>query len=170
MTRRFLFLILSCWMFAATAATPPVGLTYSCVPFKVWDGDTFDAQCKKIGIVRVRYYQSDAPEKSQPWGTQSRKWLEQTVKDKTVRVKVIAVEASTNVHQQRWIAEIRVGVGGHTVNRMAVEQGMAWASPGFTKPNSILRNTQRDAQKAGIGLWSLPNPIAPWDWRHGRRS
>lgn len=155
---------------AQTGDNPPavIGTSYSCRVHKVWDGDTFDALCAKAGEVRVRLYQVDAPEKNQPRGGEALGWLNQKIWKQTVSVKLIAVEGATPNHQQRWVG--RVLLKRSSVNLMAVTNGWAWAAPGFTKPGDSIRTAERKARLANVGIWQDSAPIAPWDWRHGRRT
>jgi endonuclease YncB( thermonuclease family) len=48
-----------------------------------------------------------------------------------------------------------------------VKEGLAWVSP--TVSNSRVRAelevAAQQAQKAKYGLWSLPNPESPWEYR-----
>lgn len=50
-------------------------------------------------------------------------------------------------------------------NAEQVRRGMAWVSPKSTQPGSLLYELEAYARVRGIGLWSDPRPIPPWDWR-----
>jgi endonuclease YncB( thermonuclease family) len=147
-----------------------VGKTYVCVPHKIWDGDTFDAKCKVAGELRVRLHQADAPEKSQPRGGESTRWLSDAVWKQTVRVRVIEIEGSKGVLQARVVGHVtknRV-----LINRTLVASGRAWAAPGYTKPGDAIRRAEAQAKADKLGLWdgtTALSPIAPWNWRHGVR-
>jgi micrococcal nuclease len=151
----------------AIEVRPKIGTTYSCVVHKVWDGDTFDSLCKTIGESRIRLYQADAPERSQPRGGDSLGWLNTRLFKKTVRVRVVSVEPAIGNHQQRlvgWVTLDRI-----SINRDIVITGWAWAAPGFTKAGDSIRRAETTARKKQVGVWQDLNPISPWDWRHGRR-
>ena len=51
---------------------------------------------------------------------------------------------------------------------MMVQMGMAWWYRRYDKTEE-LENAERYAKENKIGLWADPNPIAPWDWRKGKR-
>ena len=51
---------------------------------------------------------------------------------------------------------------------MMVQMGMAWWYRRYDKTEE-LENPERYAKENKIGLWTDPNPIAPWDWRKGKR-
>ena len=45
---------------------------------------------------------------------------------------------------------------------------MAWAYKKYTD-NEILYELEAQAKTRRIGLWADETPIAPWDWRRGKR-
>ena len=45
---------------------------------------------------------------------------------------------------------------------------MAWVYKKYTD-NKILYQLEAQAKNRRIGLWADENPIAPWDWRRGKR-
>lgn len=150
------------------AATTQVSL--NCTPFKVWDGDTFDAKCgKTLEIVRVRLYQADAPERNQPMGTESRIWLHDRVLNKPQRIVVITTEPATKVYSKRVIAKVYEPRKSVSVNRWSIRNGMSWASPGFTPKTDVLWKDYTEAKAKSVGIWATVDPIPPWGWRHGQR-
>ena len=44
---------------------------------------------------------------------------------------------------------------------------MAWHYSAYSHDPTLAR-AEADARAAHLGLWSQPNPIPPWDWRHGK--
>lgn len=153
---------------AANAVPGIPGKIYKCVAYKVWDGDTLDAKCKTVGAVRLRLHQVDAPELKQAYGVQSRRWLLDKTKDKTLSVKLVELEKVVT-RTPRWVSELRIGVRTNTLNKQAVIDGVAWISPGYVSKTSNLFRLQRLAKQNKTGLWIDANPIAPWDYRHGKR-
>jgi endonuclease YncB( thermonuclease family) len=45
---------------------------------------------------------------------------------------------------------------------------MAWVYKKYTD-NKLLYKLEGESKKRRIGLWVDENPIAPWDWRRGKR-
>ena len=45
-----------------------------------------------------------------------------------------------------------------------VKLGMAWHFKKYSDDMSY-DDLEREAREAKVGLWSDPNPIAPWDYR-----
>ena len=154
-------------VYASAASTTA---TVKCVPFKVWDGDTFDAKCGKTQeIVRVRLHQADAPERNQPWGTQSRIWLNDRVLNKPQRVVIVTTEPGTKLYSKRVVARVYEPRKSVSVNRWSVRAGMSWVSPGYTPKTESIWRDYATAKTSKEGLWATVDPIPPWGWRHGQR-
>ena len=62
----------------------------------------------------------------------------------------------------------RVYVDGIDMNRELVAQGLAWVFRGYSNDDVLLK-LEAEAKKKGLGLWTDPNPVPPWEWRRGRR-
>ena len=57
---------------------------------------------------------------------------------------------------------------GRDINREMVREGHAWAYRDYLQDRTILED-ENHAKSAELGLWSLNNPIPPWEWRRGER-
>ena len=55
-------------------------------------------------------------------------------------------------------------MGNLNVNKELLRQGMAWHYKYFNKDEE-LAELEQEAREKKIGLWSQPNPSAPWDFR-----
>ena len=51
-----------------------------------------------------------------------------------------------------------------TVNKELVKMGLAWHYKYFNTDEELAK-LQKEARDIKIGLWSMLNPIAPWDYR-----
>jgi endonuclease YncB( thermonuclease family) len=60
-------------------------------------------------------------------------------------------------------------VGRLDVNTAQVKQGMAWMYRQYNRDKSLLA-LEQEAKNAKHGLWSEPNAIPPWEYRHGGRA
>jgi hypothetical protein len=60
-----------------------------------------------------------------------------------------------------------VKVGDEILNQKLVEAGMAWVYDQYCKRGecSEWRQLQDAAKAAKVGLWSIPNPTPPWEFR-----
>ena len=58
---------------------------------------------------------------------------------------------------------------GYDINASLVCAGYAWWDRVRAPDSAILMDCEAEARREKKGLWSDPNPIAPWDWRKGVR-
>jgi len=128
-------------------------------PERIIDGDTFTAKVG-AGIATFRIYGTDSPEKEQAWGEESRQWLEDTLFG-TASISV-AVEGNS---YNRLLA--RVYADGEDVGQESIQLGHSWHYEA-AKNTEAYADVQESARNQGIGLWSLPFPTVPGDFRAGR--
>ena len=76
------------------------------------------------------------------------------------------IEAQTKDRYGRTVGV--VFLDNQNVNNELVRQSMAWVYKKYTD-NKILDELEAQAKNRRIGLWADENPIAPWDWRRGKR-
>ena len=62
-------------------------------------------------------------------------------------------------------------LGDIDVNLTLVKEGLAWVSPSLTIPKVRigLEVAERQAQVGKYGLWALPDPEPPWQFRRRYR-
>ena len=133
---------------------------------KIADGDTLTILDKSNRQHKVRLICIDVPERKQPFGTVSRQNLAHMVFGKTV-----AVEWHKQDRYQRILGKVLLD--GKDVNLEQIQVGLAWHYKQYDKDQQLAdRRLYAEAQKAaslkGIGLWSDPAPIAPWNFRHNK--
>lgn len=126
----------------------------------VADGDTFTVLWNQNQI-RVRLEGIDCPEKGQPFGNNARQ-----IVSGLVFGKVVKVEEQSKDRYKRSIARVYLP-DGRLVNAEMLRQGMAWHYKKYSSDAEYARLEQQ-ARRAGIGLWSDRNPIAPWVWRSSK--
>lgn len=131
------------------------------VVVSVLDGDTVEVLVDRKPV-RVRLAEIDAPERAQAFGTRSRQALAAEVFQQPVTVRTNGLD-----RHGRTIGTILVD--GHSINRMMVEQGMAWAYRQYLVDRSLL-DVEAAARSGRVGLWVDPNPTAPWEWRAAKRN
>ncbi|MBR7619988.1 thermonuclease family protein [Phenylobacterium sp. 20VBR1] len=126
----------------------------------VTDGDTITLLTDDKASLKVRLVEIDAPEKGQPWGARSKRFLSSLIYSKRVRV----VEAGRDRYG-RTLG--RIYSGDRDINAEMVRSGSAWAYRAYLTDLSFIK-LEDEARRARRGLWSLPagETIAPWDWRH----
>lgn len=148
--------VIALWLLVGVAHADLSGVVVS-----VLDGDTVDVLVDRKPV-RVRLAEIDAPERAQAFGTRSRQALAAKVFQQPVTVRTNGLD-----RHGRTIGTILVD--GHSINRMMVEQGMAWAYRQYLVDRSLL-GVEAAARSARVGLWVDPNPTAPWEWRAAKRN
>jgi hypothetical protein len=58
---------------------------------------------------------------------------------------------------------------GSDINRELVREGHAWVYRQYLEDESLLKD-EAAAKEEQLGLWSLADPVAPWEWRRGKRT
>ena len=124
----------------------------------VHDGDTLTLLIAGNQTVKIRLSQIDSPESDQAFGLRSKQSLSDMVFKKAVRVEKEAVD-----RYGRTVGT--VFVGDLDVNREQVKRGMAWAFLKYLHDKSLIQ-VEAIARQSKIGLWSDPNPMPPWEYRH----
>ena len=141
---------------------PALGWSWSGKTIGVTDGDSItvlhDGRQEQI-----RLWGIDCPEKSQDFGTKAKH-----ITSILVFAKVVEVEPVTTDRYGRTVAFVRVGAT--LVNGELIRQGLAWV---FTRycDRPICQEWKKleaEAREARRGLWSVPNPLPPWEFRRRR--
>lgn len=136
---------------------------YSGKVVSVTDGDSITvlhgAEKEKIILYGV-----DSPEIKQDFGEQARKFTDDSCYGKTVNVSVTGHDS-----RGRTIARIFLP-SGKELNTELVQHGFAWWSDKYAPDDKALKQAHSSARAAKVGLWSAPNPVAPWIFRNGERS
>jgi len=122
----------------------------------VTDGDTIQI-LSGYTLQKIRLADIDAPEKDQSWGTRAWIALIGKVFLKTVVVKIYERDMYGRLVGTVWH-------DGRNINRELVLEGHAWVYHRFLHDRSLLAD-EEIARSTHQGLWSLPAPIPPWDWR-----
>jgi len=143
-----------------------LGEVISGVVIAVSDGDTLKVLTEDQVPKTVRLAGVDTPEKPQEFGQQAKDELTALCLHKSVHADVRAID-----RYGRTVA--RVHCEGIDAAAKMLQQGLAWHFTRYahTQPKEESesdRLEQSKAQEAKRGLWSLPEPVAPWDWRSKR--
>ncbi|MCX8050118.1 MAG: thermonuclease family protein, partial [Methylohalobius sp.] len=156
MSRWFAFGVFLLWVSPTLGAAILTGRVVG-----VSDGDTItllDAQRRQH---RIRLHQIDAPERRQDFGERSRQSLAELVFGKEVVVEVVTTD--------RYGREVgKVKVDGTDANLEQVKRGLAWVYRQYAEDPAYFA-AEEEARAAKRGLWLQPNPIPPWEFRHGKK-
>ena len=127
---------------------------------QVHDGDTLTVLIAGRES-RVRIAKIDAPEFGQPYGDDARNALASLVRGRKVRLEIEDTDQYGRLIARIYVADSNVG-------EEMVRQGYAWAFRRFN-PGQRLRDLEREARAAKVGLWAQANPTPPWQWRDAQR-
>jgi micrococcal nuclease len=144
-------------------AAPPDAACWTGRVVAVADGDTLTVMRNGRGE-KIRLYGIDTPEKRQDYGRKAKRSTSDMVFGRMVEVEGMAVD-----RYGRTVAVI--SVNGVCLNEELVRSGYAWVYRRYCRSARCagwLRHEQA-ARAAGIGLWSLPDPVPPWEFRRAGR-
>ena len=153
------FILISLFMFSISAGAAEM-LEGRVVG--VHDGDTITLLLAGNQQLKIRLAQIDAPENSQAFGQRSKQSLSELVFNKTIHVKKEAVDKYGRTVGMLFIGEF-------DVNREQIKRGMAWAYRKYLHDQSLIQ-VEKAARQAKVGLWTDPNPMPPWEYRHGGKN
>lgn len=96
----------------------------------------------------------------QPFGPEAAAYVRDLLLNKQVQLEVYGRDRSGRTLAVVWLGDINV-------NLTLVKEGLAWVSPNLavTKVRAELEVAERQAQVGKYGLWALPNPEPPWEFR-----
>jgi len=122
------------------------------------DGDTFVVLMDgKEQVIRLEHI--DCPEKKQPFGTKAKQFASDLCFGQFVQLN----HKNKFDRNKRLIAEI-ILLNGVNVNKELVNNGLAWHLKKYSD-NEEYAKLEVKARNNQMGIWSEPNPTAPWDWR-----
>ena len=127
----------------------------------VHDGDTITGLEEDQKQFKIRLDAIDAPELGMPFGQASRKALSEKVFG-----KMVVVIVKTKDRYGRTVGHVLLDK--RDMNLEMIEEGMAWHYAHYDH-NKRLAEAEQEARENRIGLWSDPNPVAPWDWRKAKK-
>lgn len=130
----------------------------------VIDGDTFQLSSHKLGDIRIRIAEIDAPELHQPYGQKAKSYLRDLIESKDVICNITEKD-----RYGRYIAKINVpGTRNIDVAAEMVRAGYAWHYKKYSASQE-LANIEMKAKLKKKGLWSAQDAIAPWLYRQQQK-
>lgn len=144
-----------------------IGKTYTCKLIRAVDGDTLDAKCPVLGTVRVRVSGIDTPDRGQPFYKEATAFAEANAGGPNRMINVVAtqIQLATDRYEARLVGRVYDTKRGLYAKK-AASAGFAW---GAENSSVVIKTAQAKAKSDKLGLWSHLNPIAPSDWRAGKR-
>lgn len=147
---------------------PAVAAALSGTAERISDGDTLRIKGSDGTRTTIRLAGIDAPEKDQPFGRASGRRLSSLCLGKPVEAEVRATD-----RYGRTVA--RVFCSKTDAARSLIGEGLAWHYVKYarTQPaDEALGDSESEASARAEkrGLWSDPEPVAPWTHRKDRKS
>jgi endonuclease YncB( thermonuclease family) len=126
----------------------------------VYDGDTFTLLDDAKKEHKVRLNGIDCPEMNQDYGETARKFTHLKI-----LLKFVTVEYSDKDKYGRILGD--VVVDSVNLAEELIKNGLAWH---YKKYNNSQRldSLENYARKERINIWSVDNPVAPWDFRQNK--
>ena len=126
------------------------------------DGDTISV-LRNQQSVRVRLEGIDSPEKGQDFSSLATKFTSNLAFGQEVSVQIKEYDRYGRIVG-------RVSVGEKDLSTELVKAGLAWHYKQYSS-DKTLANAENQARNIRVGLWSLPNPKPPWEYRRqGRKT
>lgn len=124
----------------------------------VADGDTITIiENLDNGRFKIRLYGIDAPEKKQDFGQKAKQYLSSLIFGKVVKIKFTEIDRYGRIIG-------KVYLNDNEINIEMLKAGMAWHYSRYDQTSTYI-TAEKQARKNGIGLWSMKNPIPPWNFR-----
>lgn len=128
---------------------------------KIVDGDTYDIILNGIQT-RIRMQGIDTPERGMDYYKVAKEYLGKLCLNKKVRVVGTEKDRYGRLLAKSYLPD------GREIGEEMIRAGMAWHFTKYSKDPKLAR-LEREARAARIGLWSIPNPTAPWDFRKKKK-
>lgn len=133
--------------------------TYTAYVVRIIDGDTIHVR----DTTGVRLAMIDAPERKQPFGTESTKKLSELLRQGTVRLKVKCID--------KYNREVAfVYCEGKDVSAEMLKEGMALHYHMNFDKCEIYDKFEAAAKRCHKGLWSQEKIEKPWDYRRKHKA
>ncbi len=107
--------------------------------------------------VRVRLEGIACPETGQSFHDEATQFVTNLVLGKDIFVDVKTVD-----YDRRLVSSVKVD--GKEVSMELIKEGLAWYYDKISK-NIELASAEQAARKQKLGIWSQPDPMAPWDYK-----
>jgi micrococcal nuclease len=120
---------------------------------------------------RVSLYGVDCPGIRQDFGQKSKEFVSERALRKTIEVEPVAIDRKGKTKDQfgRTLALVYTE-GRKCLNEELIRSGFAWVyNQTCTKPECKgWKEMEKQAKRQKLGLWSVLNPIPPWEFRHSK--
>jgi len=123
---------------------------------KVTDGDSITILTEGNRQVKIRLDGIDCPERGQDYGTKATDFTKELCAGKDVIIDSIGIDRYRRVLGIVWVDSVNV-------NEALLINGLAWRYK-YNKSEHYL-SMEQEARGQKLNIWSMKNPVAPWDFR-----
>jgi micrococcal nuclease len=138
-----------------------VGQHYTGKVIAIADGDTFTLLVDQKQL-KVRLHGIDTPERGQPYAQAATEYLANLIHNKTVTVLAMDTD-----RYGRTIGVVKIDT--LIVNTELLKAGLAWHYKHYDT-NPEWAAFEEEAKRTKTGLWKMPNPVPPWEYRRTKRT
>jgi len=130
----------------------------------ITDGDTVKVLTAEKRLYIIRLAGIDAPEHNQDFGNRSKEYLSSLIYGQTVRIDATKIDKYGRTLGQIYF-------GAKDINLEIVKAGLAWHYKKYEveqteKDRKLYADAEIQARKQKVGIWSMPHPTPPWEFRH----
>ncbi len=129
---------------------------------RVIDGDTVVMLTKEKKQLRIRIADIDCPEKKQAFGRRAKQFTA-----KEVGGKIVVLIQKDIDRYGRTVGYVMYD-NGKDLSSELLKAGMAWNYRKYSKKKQY-QQWEDEARSKKAGLWALPNPTPPWEYRHHKK-
>jgi endonuclease YncB( thermonuclease family) len=104
----------------------------------------------------------DAPERGMDFYRAAKIRLGDLCMDQVIRLRIKEKDQYGRIIAKGYLPD------GRELGEEMVRAGLAWHFKKYSD-DAKLQAAEEQAQAAAIGIWSLPDPVAPWDHRAQKR-
>lgn len=138
----------------------------------VHDGDSIRVRDSKGRNRAVRFYGVDAPEmETDEWPEQAHAAASRDrLRELLPRGQSVDIREDQERRSYGRVVATVVLPDGTEVNRLLLEEGMAWYTSRYCR-KPFCAEWKRDAEQARrkrLGLWANEDAVPPWEWKFGR--
>ena len=123
----------------------------------ITDGDTFTLLTIDQRQIKIRLYGIDCPEKGQAFGTKAKEKLSELIFGKYLTVTDRGLDRYGRTLGMVFHGELNIC-------EEMIRTGFAWHFIRYDS-NKAWDLLEEQARREKVGLWSDPEPVAPWIWR-----
>ncbi|WP_165044162.1 thermonuclease family protein [Dysgonomonas sp. ZJ709] len=123
---------------------------------RISDGDTVVLLDSLGTHHKIRLDGVDCPETGQDFGTKATNFTKDLCIDKHITVDVVGTDQYQRILGVVYVDDINI-------NEELLKNGLAWRYKYNKSPRYL--ELEEDARLRKINIWSMKNPVAPWDFR-----